>query len=143
MLGKCLCGGVKFEITGTVPNLYQCHCSECRRQSGSASNTATIVNANQFSWKAGQNIVTGFKHRTGFNSHFCSICGSPVPNKLRKSEYIWIPAGLLEDSENLEIVLHLYVGSKSHWEEISNSGMKYEESLSLETLNKTLQLQNR
>lgn len=63
MIGKCLCGGVEFEITGTVPNLYQCHCSQCRKQGGSASNTATIIHENQFLWKAGQNLLTRFKHR--------------------------------------------------------------------------------
>ena len=43
MQGKCLCGQVAFEILGAVPKLYQCHCSLCRKQGGSTSNTATIV----------------------------------------------------------------------------------------------------
>lgn len=143
MIGECLCGGVGFEVTGTIPNLYQCHCSQCRKQGGSASNTATIVHEKQFTWKFGQALVTRFKDRTGFNSHFCSVCGSPVPNKLGDNELIWIPAGLLEDSENLEIVTHLYVGSKAHWEKIGNSGNQYEEMPSLKALIKELQRTSR
>jgi hypothetical protein len=143
MIGKCLCGGVEFEIADTIPNLYQCHCSQCRKQGGSASNSATIVNEKQFSWKFGENLVTQFKDKTGFNSHFCSVCGSPVPNKLGDSELVWVPAGVLEDSEDLKIVVHLYVGSKAHWEKISNTGIQYEEMPSLEELNKTLQRTSR
>jgi hypothetical protein len=139
MIGRCLCGEIEFEIAGIVPNLYQCHCSQCRKQGGSASNTATIVNAKQFTWKFGKNLVIKFKDKTGFNSHFCSVCGSPVPNQLGEGELVWVPAGLLENSEDLEIVAHLFVSSKAHWEKISNTGVQYEEMPSLEVLNKELQ----
>jgi hypothetical protein len=138
MKGKCLCGEVEFEVVGIIPNLYQCHCSQCRKQGGSASNSATIVNEKQFSWKLGENLVTQFKDKTGFNSHFCSVCGSPVPNKLGESGLVWVPAGILEDSEDFEIVAHLFVGSKAHWEKISNTGIQYEEMPSLDELNTTL-----
>ena len=139
MIGQCLCGEIIFEITGVVPNLYQCHCSQCRKQGGSASNTATIVGANQIVWHAGQNLITKFKHVTGFNSHFCSVCGSPVPNKLRDDDLVWVPAGLLEQSENLEIVAHLFVGSKAHWEIIKNLAKQYNQMRDLDTLYKALQ----
>jgi hypothetical protein len=143
MIGKCLCGEIEFEIAGIIPNLYQCHCSQCRKQGGSASNSATIVNKKQFSWKFGENLVTQFKDKSGFNSHFCSVCGSPVPNKLGDSELVWIPAGALEDSEDLEIVAHLFVGSKAHWEKISNTGIQYEEMPSLDELINSLQRTSR
>ena len=34
--GSCLCGGVKFEITRAVGPFELCHCSRCRKASGSA-----------------------------------------------------------------------------------------------------------
>ena len=40
MKGACLCGKVRFEILGEVPNLYQCHCSECRKATGTSANAA-------------------------------------------------------------------------------------------------------
>jgi hypothetical protein len=143
MIGKCLCGEVEFEVVGIIPNLYQCHCSQCRKQGGSASNSATIVNKIQFSWKFGEKLITQYKDKSGFNSHFCSACGSPVPNKLVDSELVWIPAGALEDSDDLEIVAHLFVGSKAPWENISNTGIQYEEMPSLDELSKILQRTSR
>jgi hypothetical protein len=53
MRGSCLCGDVEFEILGRLPKLYQCHCSLCRKQSGAASNAATIVDAHQMNWVKG------------------------------------------------------------------------------------------
>ena len=92
MIGKCLCSAVQFKITGDVPNLYQCHCSLCRKQSGAASNAATLVHKDKFSWKSGEDKITRYKMEDGFTSYFCSICGSPVPNPLRDTDKIWSPA---------------------------------------------------
>jgi hypothetical protein len=39
MKGECLCGDVEFEIKGDLPNLYQCHCSLCRKVTGSSAAT--------------------------------------------------------------------------------------------------------
>jgi hypothetical protein len=49
MYGKCLCVLVSFDIIDVVPELYQCHCSLCRKQGGSSSNTAAIFAKNIFS----------------------------------------------------------------------------------------------
>ena len=43
MKGSCLCGGIEFEVTGLSGNIYQCHCTLCRKQGGSSSNTETVV----------------------------------------------------------------------------------------------------
>src|SRR5262245_19556634 len=115
MRGKCLCERIEFELLGATPKFYQCHCSLCRKQGGTSSNTATIVEARDFRWLSGQDGISSFVKPTGFRSDFCSRCGSPVPNPLRSTPYYWVPAGLLEGSEQLEIVAHLYVGSKASW----------------------------
>ena len=116
MRGQCLCGAVSFEIVGPIPRLYQCHCSLCRKQGGSVSNTATVVAANNFRWLSGQNLISSFVKPTGFRSDFCSKCGSTVPNPLRNTPYVWVPSGMLDGTENLEIAVHLYVGSRASWD---------------------------
>ena len=126
MRGKCLCGAIEFEITGPIPKLYQCHCSLCRKQGGSSSNTGAVVESRHFRWVSGQDRVGSFAKPTGFRSDFCSSCGSPVPNPLRKTSYTWVPAGLLEGSEELEIAVHLYVGSRASWDTAALSGAQYE-----------------
>lgn len=116
MQGKCLCGAVRFEIVGQLPKLYQCHCSKCRKVSGSASNTAMIVKADQFQWHSGYKSISSYETPSGFKSEFCRQCGSPVPNKARNGNMYWVPVGLLEDPLDSEVVMHVYTGSKASWD---------------------------
>lgn len=134
MRGKCLCGLVEFDVEDTLPRLYQCHCSLCQKQGGSSSNTATIVNAENFRWLSGQERITSWVKDTGYRSDFCSKCGSPVPNPLRSSPYYWVPVGLLDDGQQLEIAAHLFVGSKASWDVIASTGEQYETAPELSEL---------
>jgi hypothetical protein len=116
MHGHCLCGQVAFEINAQALRLYQCHCSLCRRQGGSTSNTASIVPTARFRWLRGTERISSWIKDSGFRSDFCATCGSPVPNPLRDLPYIWIPAGLLDTSGKFDIVAHLCVASKAGWD---------------------------
>ena len=127
MRGHCLCGQVEFEIEGNRFKLYQCHCSLCRRQGGSSSNTATIVSNSEFRWLRGSELISQWRKDSGFRSHFCSNCGSAVPNPLGHTPYVWVPAGLLEDSNQLEIIAHVCVASKAPWDSIPLQGVCYDE----------------
>ncbi|PID64765.1 MAG: aldehyde-activating protein, partial [Gammaproteobacteria bacterium] len=95
-------------------NIYQCHCSLCKKQSGSSSNSATIIHTQQFEWIKGNEYIKTWKKETGFNSHFCEQCGSPVPNKFA-GEYIWVPVGLLDIEDDVEVVADLCLSSHSCW----------------------------
>jgi hypothetical protein len=127
MRGKCLCGEVEFEILGAMPRLYQCHCTLCRKQGGSASNSATIVANENFRWLAGERNIASWVKDTGFRSDFCSKCGATLPNPLRTWPYYWVPAGLLDGDIGTEVVAHYYVGSKAAWDVIGAQGVRYDE----------------
>ncbi len=124
MIGQCLCTSVQFEVHGKLPNLYQCHCSLCRRQSGAASNAATIIPLDQFSWTAGESHIHVWRKPSGLSSHFCRECGSPVPNALSSdSSLMWIPVGLLDGVES-EVVAHLCCDSKADWDNSLDVGAR-------------------
>lgn len=126
MKGSCLCGEVRFEVDAPYPRLYQCHCSLCRKQGGSVSNTGLIVAADKFRWLAGEAAISRWQRATGFRSHFCSHCGAPVPNPLRDTGFVWVPSGLFDDDGPLQIAAQLYVGSKASWAGVPAGGMDYE-----------------
>ena len=139
MKGSCNCGKVSFEVVGDLTGLYQCHCKLCQKQSGSTSNTATIVSDSDFKWCSGVDSITHWKKDSGFTSHFCKQCGCPVPNKLRESNYYWIPMGLVENFD-IKIIAHLCCSSKANWDDISNSGIKHDEMpLDLDTFIRSFQ----
>ena len=126
MRGNCLCGAVKFEIAGEVPRLYQFHCSLCRKQSGSTSNSALLIESENFRWLDGEDTISSYSKESGFRSDFCSRCGSPVPNPLRRTKYVWVPSGLLDGSIPPKVGAHLCVGSKASWDAIPEEGVQFE-----------------
>jgi hypothetical protein len=139
LVGSCLCGSVEFEITGDLPDFYQCHCSLCRRLSASASDTATFLNKEQFRWRKGESNIRQFALPSGYRSDFCSTCGSTVPHAMGNQTQVWVPGGLLPGDVSSRVTYHLYVGSKAHWDEIGDSGTQHPEMPDMDTLNDILQ----
>ncbi|BBI62572.1 hypothetical protein HSBAA_38780 [Vreelandella sulfidaeris] len=70
MKGECLCGEVAFEIEGELPNIYQCHCSLCRKATGSTANAATFVEEQNFRWLFGQSHIRSFKSQQAIEVTF-------------------------------------------------------------------------
>lgn len=138
MKGKCLCEDIEFEISGCIPNLYQCHCSLCRKATGSASSSAFIVNKNNFRWLKGADKIASYIDDTGYRSDFCKKCGSPVPNNFKDKENVWVPAGLLEPDDAIRIVAHLFTGSRAAWDTGTEQGAVYPQGP--ENLQELLQL---
>jgi hypothetical protein len=132
--GSCLCGRVRCEVAGPFPKLYQCHCSLCRKQGGSVSNTGLIVATDKFRWLAGEDAIGKWQRSTGFRSHFCQRCGSTVPNPLRDTGYVWVPAGALDDALSLEIAAQLFLVSKLDCDQPRADGLQYETAPPLEEL---------
>ena len=127
MRGQCLCNTVAFEIDAASLRLYRCHCSLCRRQSGTGSNLATIVPSKMFRWLCGEDKIASWQKESGFRSDFCSVCGSPVPNPLRSTSKTWIPAGLLEAQARVEVVADIYVASRADWDPSLPIGAQFDE----------------
>ena len=115
--GTCLCGGMRFEIAGAHSKVSICHCSLCRKTSGTGSSAAIVVGYDQLTWLSGQElVVSGPKHS------FCRVCGAHAPDcNPRKTLYI-VPVGILDDNPILTVGQHIYVGSKAHWDMIGDDG---------------------
>ncbi|HVL01779.1 MAG TPA: GFA family protein [Dongiaceae bacterium] len=127
MQGGCLCGLTRFSVGISRIKAYQCHCSLCRLQSGTASNLGTIVDIKQFEWLSGRDHIQRWVKDSGFTSDFCSHCGSPVPNELRSLPYYWVPVGTLDDAESVDIIAHLCIRSKASWDSIAAGVAQYDE----------------
>lgn len=125
MKGSCLCGDIEYEILDFNGNVYQCHCSLCRKQGGSFSNTGAIVEKSKLRWISGHDKINTWIKDSGFTSSFCKRCGSVAPNLLRDLDYYWIPVGSLEDG-NFKIVASIYLDSKASWATVAPESRLFE-----------------
>jgi len=124
--GRCNCGEVAFEVLEQASDIYFCHCSICRRATGSNGIAVIVVNSDNFRWLKGENsIKTWTKPAHDWQSNFCTTCGSSVPGK-NDDVRMYVPAGLLSDADlTLKVAHHIWVGSKANWDEIGDSGKQH------------------
>ncbi len=118
--GSCLCGAVKFELTHARGPFELCHCSRCRKASGSAFVSALVVRREDFRLLQGRELVKTYEAPVretppAYHTCFCSCCGSPVPNPSTDAPWLDVPAGLLDDDPQLRPDKHIYVEVKSPW----------------------------
>lgn len=116
-LGSCLCQKIQFVVDGPFDHFYLCHCSYCRKDTGSAhaanlfSTTATLI------WISGEDRVQTFNlSPTRHSKSFCSHCGSAVPNYQMNGKLLVVPAGSLDSDIPLKPEAHLFISSKASWD---------------------------
>ena len=63
MKGSCLCGSVKYEIEPPFKIFQYCHCSRCRKFTGSVHSANLFVPLPQFKWLAGEEQVGKYDHK--------------------------------------------------------------------------------
>ena len=124
--GGCLCGGVRFELTRAAGPFELCHCSRCRKASGSAFVAGLGVRVEDFRLLAGAELIRSYEapileFPPAYRVSFCSRCGSPVPDPRPGEEWFEVPAGLLDDDPQLRPDKHIFVDRKSAWFEIHDT----------------------
>lgn len=80
LTGGCQCGAVRYELWDAPEAVYACHCTECRRQSGSAFGISLIMRADAFRLVAGAPRVwkRGTDRGNVLDCWFCPGCGVRV-----------------------------------------------------------------
>jgi hypothetical protein len=124
--GSCLCEGVKFTLDGEYTKIDKCHCSLCRKVSGSGHCACVLTYAENLTWVHGEDLVTTYQHSETYTPSFCRRCGSPVP-LIGKNEYCFVPVGCLDQEPGVGIWKHLFVGSKAAWDVIGDDAPQYDE----------------
>lgn len=123
MKGSCLCGKCTFEISGNPGPVGKCHCSKCRKVSGTGSNAVFWVQRENFSWLSGADNATEFSLPDGWRSTFCKLCGSPLPASIGSSWFV--PAGLLDENPDVGVRGHIWVENKPSWEVIGDDAPQF------------------
>lgn len=126
--GECNCGAVRFEIDAVPTEVFVCHCSICRRFTGSSGIAVVVFPRDRLRWIRGPEcIATWRKPDTDWQAWFCRICGSPVPGE-NDAGTMFAPAGCItEGGESLRVAHHLWVGSKAPWDDIGGSAQQHNE----------------
>ncbi len=126
-IGSCLCNAVKFEVKGEFKKFFLCHCSRCRKSSGSAHCSNLFAPGATLTWLSGQDKLSFYKHPdTNFARQFCSICSSLVPIYVEARDIVTVPAGCLDSDVEILPQAHIFTDSKGNWDKVINDVPCYE-----------------
>ena len=115
--GACLCGRVKFRVRGPFLTFHLCHCSQCRRSTGSAHAANIFAEAEQIEWLGGEDLIKRYTPDEAdvISKCFCSHCGSLVPYTSLKSGKLIIPAGSLGAAPGIDPVDNIFWRDRADW----------------------------
>jgi hypothetical protein len=124
--GGCLCGAVRYQITGLLYDASHCHCSMCRRQHGAAFATYVKFNPGDFKWVLGEDLVKVYQTSSGAGWCFCSECGSSLAGTDR-GKVTSVTLGTIEGDPGIKPESHIFMGSMAPWHEINDNLPQFEE----------------
>lgn len=117
MKGSCLCGSVTYEVDPPSKTFQYCHCSRCRKLTGSAHSANLFVPPEQFRWLGGAELVSHYDlpQAKYFTTSFCSRCGSTLPWTVKGGKTIVVPAGTLDEMPDILPQRNIFWGSRAPW----------------------------
>jgi hypothetical protein len=114
MEGGCLCGAVRYEITGKPVMTAICHCTLCRRAAAAPSMAWAMFRKNQVTFSGGQpsTYVSSTVGRRGF----CPSCGTQISFTASYIPgLIDITVGSLDQPDQVRPTLHYWGTRRVPW----------------------------
>jgi len=116
--GSCLCGRVTYQVTGAYGAFFLCHCSRCRKDTGSAHAANLMAPGARLTWLSGGENVRSFAlPGTRHARSFCSTCGSALPDLQMDGKLLVVPAGSLDSAVPIKPAAHICLASRADWDD--------------------------
>jgi len=126
--GSCLCGNIRYEIHSELSEFGYCHCTSCRKASGSAHGANAGLERADFALSDPSGFLREYESSPGKYRTFCANCGSPIYAYLTKTpDLIRIRLGTLDTPFSKHAVAHTFVADKAPWDEIEGNLPQFDE----------------
>jgi hypothetical protein len=129
MTGGCLCGAVRYELSGRLSRASHCHCSMCRKHHGAAFGSYAAARRSEFRWLSGEDQIGRYEATPGVARGFCRRCGSTLFwDAVANAAHFGLALGTVDGDPGVRPSLHIFVGSKAPWFEITDDVPQHETS---------------
>jgi hypothetical protein len=125
LAGKCFCGVVQYSVADAFRYALNCHCSGCRRTTGSAFKPFAGIERDKLAVTKGQGSLLIYGEENGHDAH-CKVCGSFLYSVVQGGAYVHVGLGTLMDVPSIRPTAHIFVGSKAPWFTITDGLPQYE-----------------
>lgn len=124
LAGECTCRAVRYEVADAFSYALNCHCSNCRRTTGSAFKPFAGIEYSRLRLVGGEDIRIIYGDDTTHDAH-CGRCGSLLYSRVREGQWAHVAMGTLVDAPTIRPTAHIFVGSKAPWHEITDNLPQY------------------
>jgi hypothetical protein len=116
--GACQCTAVAFEISGGFDGFFLCHCSRCRKDTGSSHAANLFSSTAKLAWLSGADRVKTYRvPSTRHEKSFCVECGSALPRVESSTALLVVPAGSLDSEIGVRPSAHICYASRATWDD--------------------------
>ncbi|MEM7745460.1 MAG: GFA family protein [Pseudomonadota bacterium] len=115
--GSCLCGAVRYVVTGPLRDVVACHCTQCRKTSG--HHVAATAAAHADIDITGADSIRWYPSSPGVRRGFCGTCGSQLFWEVEGRDTVSIFAGSLDGDSGLNTSAHIHAGTKGDYYDIA------------------------
>lgn len=126
LVGECFCGAVRYRVEDRFVYALNCHCSQCRRTTGSAFKPFAGIERDKLAITKGKDELLIFGEEGGHDAH-CKSCGSLLYSVVREGRFVHVTLGTLIDDPSIRPTAHIFVGSKAPWFTITDALPQHEE----------------
>ena len=127
--GQCFCGMFRFAVSGSFGDVRYCHCSQCRRKTGTAFSANAKIRNDQWSFDGPTDLITEFEHKPGLYNAFCSRCGSPLYARSdHDPDDIRVRLGGFDGPIDVTITGHVRTSWKAEWYSIDDEIPQFHEA---------------
>jgi hypothetical protein len=125
--GECLCGAVQYRVSDAFEYALNCHCSQCRRATGSAFKPLAGIRRSELLIARGGDLLLIYGEEAGAHDVHCRSCGTLLFSVVRDGTYVHVAMGTLVDEPSIRPSMHIFVASKASWHEITDDLPQYPE----------------
>ena len=123
--GGCECGRVGYTVEDRFDYALNCHCSQCRRATGSAFKPLAGAPRAALRLTHGEDDLLRRGEADGHDVR-CKACGSLLYSVVRDGAWVHVAMGSLLDAPSIRPSKHIFVGSKAPWFEITDDLPQYD-----------------
>ena len=112
--GGCLCGAIRYRVSGKGTNRCYCHCRSCRLASGAPFVAWATFSAAGFQLDRGE--LERYRSSEDVVRGFCAACGTSVSYRHRaRPQELDVALATLDDAGALRPECHIWVSHKLPW----------------------------
>ena len=116
--GGCLCGAIRYTLTGPVLYCTQCCCKDCQKATGTGHTTIIGIHRDQLDVRGTPKIYSTHGDTGGrVSRHFCGECGGRLyTSGDLPGAIIMVQAGSLDDPSVVSPTMIIYLKDATAWD---------------------------